>query len=65
MKGVESGTTFLHLRGAVEYEDIFGGRHMTPFRYMWNADYHPDSNGGDAPSPTWMKAVNSNDPKET
>jgi hypothetical protein len=65
MTDVSSRKTFLHLRGAVEYEDIFGDRHLTPFGYMWDADHHSvDSSWGEEPDPRWMEVVNSNDSKE-
>jgi hypothetical protein len=35
MASVAGGKTFMHMRGTVDYEDIFGDPHVTPFRYMW------------------------------
>jgi hypothetical protein len=55
MASVASGKTFMHLRGTVDYEDVFGDPHVTPFRYMW----HPSRF-------VWVEAVNNiEDPKAT
>ncbi len=54
MQEVADGKLFLHLRGTVDYQDIFGDSHVIPFRYMWNAE-----------RARWFKAVHSEDPKAT
>lgn len=56
MQEVADGKLFLHLRGSASYQDIFGDPHVTPFRYLWNAEASP---------PRWFEAVHSGDPPKT
>jgi hypothetical protein len=44
MQDVAARKLFLHMRGTVDYQDIFGEFHVTPFRYLWN---------GNLDNPSW------------
>ena len=63
MQEVAAGKLFLHMRGTVDYQDIFGEPHVTPFRYLWNANIDTPS-WGDL-TPRWFEAVHGADPKAT
>jgi hypothetical protein len=54
----------LHLRGSVDYRDIFGDQHMKPFRFIWVSDME-SMNLAEKPNARWIAAVHSGDPKET
>jgi hypothetical protein len=64
MRQVAIGETFLHLRGTVEYQDIFGDPHLIPFRFMWSPDIQPDGWGTSA-NPRWFEAVHFSDPNNS
>lgn len=63
MQDVAAGKMFLHLRGTVDYQDIFGESHVTPFRYLWNANIDIPY-WGDL-TPRWFEAVDGADPQAT
>jgi len=63
MQDVAAGKLFLHMRGTVDYQDIFGGFHVTPFRHLWNANL--GTLRWEDLTPRWFPAVHKDDPKPT
>ncbi len=58
---IEAGRKFLHVRGFVKYNDVFGTERATHFRRMWHIGKLPDGTS----SGRWTKRGSAKDNSET
>jgi hypothetical protein len=55
LEGIQNEEIFVHFFGEITYEDIFGRKHRTPFRYRWDVDWEPSEDGDREDTSDWTR----------
>jgi hypothetical protein len=61
IEAIEAGKKFIHFRGFIRYDDVFGTERMTRFRRVWEVSRNPDGTR----SAHWSKRGSPKDNSET